>query len=356
MGRVNGSDPGFWPIRAVCAAAALALLALFPGACAHRAVRATLERPSDADIARLWQEPSDLPLRDLFHGPGGKGLRPDPSAPYTFVSEDRSGYSRGYEVRASDGLLWSVKLGPEAQPEVVVSRVLWAIGYHQPPTYYVEAWTLGGARSGPQPPGRFRAELPDRRVAGVWSWYENDFVNTQPFKGLIVANLIVNNWDWKTTNNKIYEIERSEPLPPQRVYVVRDLGASLGRMSFPKVLDWLRLRIRGAGQGSRNDLAGFEAQGFIKTVRGGRVTFDYRGIHHGLLDTVSRRDVVWTCRLLSRLSDAQWDEAFRAAGYPDGHRRRFIAKIRQKIGEGLKLADARADASGGRSVPLPVES
>ena len=38
------------------------------------------------------------------------------------------------------------------------------------------------------------------------SWYENPFVSTQPFKGLLVANLILNNWDWKTSNNKVYDL------------------------------------------------------------------------------------------------------------------------------------------------------
>ena len=39
----------------------------------------------------------------------------------------------------------------EAQSEVVTSRILWAIGFHQPATDYLERWTLAGAESGPQP-------------------------------------------------------------------------------------------------------------------------------------------------------------------------------------------------------------
>ena len=56
----------------------------------------------------------------------------------------------------ADGRRWSVKLGPEAQTEVVTSRVLWAIGYHQPPTYYVPSWQLSGGPGGQQPAARFR--------------------------------------------------------------------------------------------------------------------------------------------------------------------------------------------------------
>ena len=37
-------------------------------------------------------------------------------------------------------------------------------------------------------------------------WDKNEFDGTQPFKGLVVANLLLNNWDWKTSNNKVYEL------------------------------------------------------------------------------------------------------------------------------------------------------
>ena len=88
----------------------------------------------------------------------------------------------------------------------------------------------------------------------------------------------------------------------------------LGKTSFPKLLDWFPMR--GFGQGSRNDIDDFESQGFIKRVEGERVECFYRGIHHNVLETVSRSDVVWTSRLMARLSDAQWRDAFRAAGIP----------------------------------------
>lgn len=303
------------------------------------AIKPTLESPTATDIGRLWQEPIDLAERNLYYGPGGKELMPDPSTAFTFISEDRSGYSTGYDVRGSDGMEWSVKLGPEAQTEVAVSRILWALGYHQPPTYYVANWTMTGAQAGPQAAGRFRPKLPDRKVVADWSWYENDFIHTQPFKGLVVANVMLNNWDWKTSNNKVYEIAADEG-PAQRIYVVQDLGASLGKTSYPKALSWLPMR--GFGQGSRNNLEDFEAQGFMKRVEGDQVHFFYRGIYRSLLDLPTRRDVVWTAERKARLSDAQWHDAFRAAGYPDDRARRFVAKIKSKVAEGLALATPSA--------------
>jgi hypothetical protein len=46
---------------------------------------------------------------------------------------------------------------------------------------------------------------------------------------------------------------------------------------------------------------------------------------------------VWGCRLMSRVSDRQYDDAFRAAGYTDDVRQRYVAKLKAKIAEGLAL-------------------
>ena len=285
-----------------------------------------------ASIGELWQEPAAIEQRDLFHGPGGRELLPREKT-FVFVARDTGGWSPGFDVRGADGVEWSVKLGPEAQSEVVASRILWAIGFHQPPTYYLSEWTLTGAEQGPQPAGRFRPSLTSRKVTGDWSWYENPFVGTPPFAGLVVANLILNSWDWKTTNNKIYEL--SEPVNGvRRWFVVRDLGASLGKTTYPGMLKWFRLR--GFGQGTRNDLEGFEEQGFITRVDDeAQPAFDYRGIYRDVIETVTLADVRWTCLRLHRLTDEQWRDAFRAGGYTPEQTERYVRKIKAKIAQGL---------------------
>jgi hypothetical protein len=148
----------------------------------------------------------------------------------------------------------------------------------------------------------------------------------------VVANLILNNWDWKTSNNRIYEV--TTPNGPVRQYIVRDLGASLGKTSAPVFSRWLGT---GVAQGNRNDLEDFERQGFIEGVVGDRVEFDYKGIYGDIVKIVTPRDVAWTARLLSRLSDAQWTDAFRAAGYSPDQSARYIAKLKSKVAEGLAL-------------------
>jgi hypothetical protein len=321
-----------WPRFAT--AVLVSPLLLVGEGCGRRLVQLQPAGEPRAEVAELWQEPTDLEQRDLLLGSGGEALKPRETT-FTFVREDRTGWSPGFDVRDREGIAWSVKVGLEAQPEVVTSRILWAIGYHQPASYYLDGWTLQGGPGGQVPPGRFRPQLPSQQVVGDWSWRENPFVGSQPYRGLVVANLILNNWDWKTSNNKIYRLQ--EPVNGlSRWYVVRDVGASLGKTSYPQILKWFRLR--GFGQGTRNDLEGFESQGFITGVgEDSRIVFDYHGINGDIVRTVTPSDVKWTCALLARLSDRQWNDAFAAAGYTPEQTSRFVKKIKEKIAQGLAL-------------------
>ena len=296
--------------------------------------RSTAPEPARVNVSELWVDPGDIAARDLFHGAGGARLAPDEAARYTLVAEDNGGYSPGYDVRDHEGTVWSVKTGPEAQSEVVSSRVLWAIGYHQPATYLVKDWALAGRAPANPVVARFRREQPGHKVAAEWSWYENPFVGTRPFQGLLVANLVLNNWDWKTSNNKVYEVADSGRV--RRLYMVRDLGASLGKTSFPALLRWTPFRLM--AQGSRNQIEDFEDQQFIRSRRGEDLEFDYSGVHTRLVDSLTAADVDWTCRLLGRISDRQWHDAFRAAGYDPATRQRFIAHMKAKIQQGLAAA------------------
>ena len=317
--------------------AALVALAITAVACANRSPRTSVEAPAPVELAHFWMEPTDLAQRNLLHGPGGEGMAPDPSVPLEFLATDSSGYSRGYDVRSPDGMEWSVKMGPEAQSEVAASRILWALGYHQPPSYYVAKWTITGREAGPRDAARFRPKLPGRKIVAEWSWYENPYVGSQPFQGLVVANLMLNNWDLKTSNNKVYEVDDAA-VAVRRMYVVQDLGASLGKTSFPALLNFYPFRQM--KQGSRNALEDFESQGFIRKIEGDRVEFYYRGTNPSLIRTVSKRDVIWTSERMARLTDDQWVSVFRAAGYSPEHSQRFVAKIKTKIKEGLALSGA----------------
>jgi hypothetical protein len=311
------------------------LLAVITGACAGLSAPKLSTDDPKVELTSLWIEPADLATRDFFEGAAGP--KPAEGARYALVAVDSKGYSGGYDVRDANGAKWSVKVGKEAQPEVTVSRILWGLGFHQPPIYLVHDWQLTGLAvdQATLRPARFRRDAEDAKVVGDWSWYENQFVGSAPFQGLLVVNLMLNNWDWKTSNNKIYDLPNAAS-GPTRVYVVRDLGASLGKTDFPPLLKWTPMR--GMGQGSRNDVDGFVAQGFIKEIDGQQVRFHYNGIHRKLVDTLRVEDVVWASRLMARVSDEQWHDAFRAGGFSPSEQQRYVEKLKSKIREGLALA------------------
>jgi len=284
-------------------------------------------------MAELWQDPIDLAQRDLAGGPGGAALAPKADTAFQFVAFKTTGTNPGFEVRDPSGRTWSVKLGVEAQSEVTLSRILWAMGFHQPATYYLPQFTLTGADAGTKVKARFRTDL-DRWEAGAeWSWYDNPFAGTPQLRGLVVAQLLLNSWDLKTPNNRIYDAV-DPTVMPRRQFIVRDVGASLGSSRQFFLFSLIGTRGR---QGSKNDLVGFEQQGFITRVIGQKVEFDYRGMNQPLVDTVRVADVIWASELAARIPDGHWQAAFRAGGYAPDIADRYIRKIRQKIGDGLAL-------------------
>jgi hypothetical protein len=275
-------------------------------------------------MEQLWEEPTDLEHRDLFLGVGGSKNAPDPDELYEFKEEKAVGTQPGYDVKDSKGREWSVKLGSEARPEVAVSRLVWAIGYHQPSVYYLPRWTLvRDGKKTPQEGGRFR--LDDTKKLDEWSWRRGPFFNTRQLSGLFVLMVMVNNWDIKSQQNAIYRLKGEAPGPREQ-YMVKDLGASLGRSAWPV-------------GGTKADPAGFEAEPFIERVEGNRVHFAFQGswLEPQLLRSITPADVRWTAELLSRLTPRQWSDAFRSAGFSDVDASRFIARLQQKAGEGLHL-------------------
>lgn len=276
--------------------------------------------PQIAGLDELWQDPFDLEDRDLRWGSGGQALAPSPDVFHIFTAIDVTGFSAGYDVVDPQGRAWDVKIGAEAQPEVVASRLLWAVGYRQPIVYFMPDWKM---KNGPVPQpvgGRFRLES-DHADAGDWSWQDNPFQGTRQLRGLVVANLLINNWDLKTTNNTILIMSPAQGAP--RWFVVQDVGASLGKTAWPL--------------GSRNSVEDFESQAFVVGARDGHVQFDYRARHRELLEDITAADVVWISQLFARLTDRQWTDAFKAAAMPDEISQRYIRKLKSKIQEGLAL-------------------
>jgi hypothetical protein len=225
----------------------------------------------------------------------------------------------------------------------VVSRVLSAVGYHQPPVYFVPSFTMRD-ESGlhEEPGGRFRLKVPSLKKRGDWSWQQNPFVGTKPYQGLLVILTLLDSSDLKNVNNTLYDVHTSGD-ERQTWYVVRDLGTALGETG--------RLAPR------RGDPDLFEGNPFINGVKDGFVEFNYHGWHQELLrHRITPEDVHWASDLLAGLSTQQWRDAFRAGGYEPAAAERFIRRILEKVadGERVGLLPARPSNSSADLSPVHV--
>lgn len=307
-----------------------AVIALYTPFCAPK-VRPTVPA---SPMAELWQSPDAIASRDLFNGPWGADRAPDPGAIYAFVERKQQGTNPGITVRDPQGRIWHVKQPPHTEQgaegpiEVVLSRVLSAVGYHQPPVYFVPSLTVADAHGTHVEPGG-RLRLAERSIKAVdeWSWQQNPFVGTRPYQGLLVILTMFSSSDVKNENNVLYEVK--EPgNGPQRWYVVRDLGTALGETG------------RFAPLRGNPDI--FEREPFILGVSDGFVRFNYKGWHQELFKQITPQDVGFAADLLQQLTDRQWRDAFRAGGYQTRTAERFIARLHQKIDEARRVAGTQA--------------
>lgn len=295
----------------------------------HRAIKSIEPALPGADaVAALWRAPESA--RDLFGGVGGTERAPNPRALFLVTEVKEGSYSEGYSVKDPDGHEWSVKFPPEAQPEVVSSRIFWGLGYHQVPTYLLPSWQAKRAlRANPQRAARFRPKhITIDGVAlkekGDWSYYQNPFVGRRELAGLIVLQVMLANSDLKDAQNMLYELDR--PLEGSRAwYVARDLGHTFGRT--------------GRFDAPRNDIEAFEHARFITGVKDGVVQFEFRGRHGALVEHITPADVRWICTRLSAFTDRQWNDAFRAGGYDEEMTGRFVRALKQRIAQGLALPE-----------------
>ncbi len=305
-----------------------AVLAVYLPFCTP-AIRPTVQ-PWEAPLASLWVYPRDPLQRDLFNGPWGADAAPDPNDVYTLVQAKHHGVNPGMTVRDSHGRNWSIKQAPrdgrssEAPIEVVLSRVLSAAGYRQPPVYFLRSFTLTDDRSTHvELGGLFRLHDKSLKELGEWSWQENPFVGMRPYQGLLVILMMFNSSDLKNSNNTVYEHRRGDFV--EQWYVVRDLGTALGES--------------GRVAPVRGDPDRFERFQFILDVRDGFVRFDYHGYHQELFrDRITPDDVGFACEMLSQLTDAQWRDAFRAGGYTPDVADRYIRKLQANIAQGWQIA------------------
>jgi hypothetical protein len=283
----------------------------------------------------LWQEPADIESRDLLLGPGGAELKPDLSS-VTFVKDEAGGYSVKYRVRDGAGKMWVAKLGNEAQSETAATRLVWAVGYATEVNYLAPCVQIKNAPSPRKKVERcadngfanvrFEARPEEVKRLDEWSWKSNPFVGTKELQGLIVLMGLLNNWDTKDTNNKILFVPGGEQGGQAELrYIISDLGATFGKTG-------------NAITHNRNQPETFVKTKFIKKVEGDRVRFDYNGKNGDLFNNITVEQASWIGGLLSRLSDQQLSDAFRAANYSPEEIQSLTEAVRARINELAQLS------------------
>jgi hypothetical protein len=292
-------------------------------------------------VGILWSNPVDINSRNLFYGPGGSAHVPN--GKYTFVKEDLGGTNPKFVIKDENGVKWKVKMGIEARPETVASRIVWAAGYFANEDYFMpvlhvrgmperlhRGWKLVGP-DGAVYNVRLKRESKDEKKIDDWSWRDDPFTGTREWNGLRVLMALINNWDLKDDNNAIYQAG------DERIYMVSDLGASFASAGR----SWPSERTKG-------DLDKYERSRFIRRVTPTTVDFqtparpryvyfvnpkEYMMRVHleWIGKNIPRADAKWMGNLLARLSEQQIRDAFRAAGYSPRDIEEFSSVVERRI-------------------------
>lgn len=271
----------------------------------------------------LWRDPGDISQRNLFLGPGGEAMKPDLSR-VTFIKEEKGGYSTKFRVRDGRGRVWVAKVGPEAQSETAAVRLVWAIGYVTEINYLIPRLEIEG--KGVFENVRLEARPDNIKRLDEWKWSDNPFKGTRELQGLIIMMALLNNWDIKDTNNKILLVRNQNAGQSELQYVVSDLGATFGRVKTNAPVIWRFRR-------NRNDPEDYSRDPFLEDVKRDNVYLFYKGKRQDLFDFIAVEDARWVGGLLSKLSDDQIGDAFRAANYTPSQVRILTEAVRSRINE-----------------------
>lgn len=352
----------------------LCVLMLFGFTAAHypqaQSVRADERKAPEpvkaADMSSLWRDPGDIASLNLTFGQGGQEHAPRPDAVYTFEKEDLGGSTAKFYVKDQDGVEWLVKVGEEAQPETAATRFVWAMGYFTDEDYFVPQMHVSGMtklhrksksieKDGTIVHARLKRGEKGQKKLANWAWDENPFVGTRQLNGLRVMMALINNWDLKTVNNKIYglkedagdatksgdgdETVNAEQRALHDVrYVVSDLGASFGRTG-------------GFQTRSKGDIKDYEKDSFIAHSNPDTVDFVMRtkpgailrilkpGYYEKRVEMadqvkgVPRADARWIGGQLAKLTPEQMRSAFTAAGFTAKETAAYLDELQERIAE-----------------------
>ena len=304
--------------------------------------------PTDAvHNASIWRDPGDIASKDMFFGEGGQSGQP--VAPFTFLSEDLNGTNPKFDARDANGTKWRVKLGEEARPEIVASRLLWAIGYYVNDDYNLHLATVQGLHlkrgagrihNGEQIiDARFARKPGKETKVAIWEWKTCPFRDTREFNGLRVMMAVLNSWDLKDVNNAVYTNKKTG----HETFLVSDIGATFATNTLETS--------RAKDKGNVNSYVGskfitkttpttvdFGTPGAPTAVllkSGGVLAGDYfkrRGFDW-IGEDIPREDARWVGNMLGQLSHQQLVDAFRAGNFPPESIEQYVTVLEGRIAQ-----------------------
>lgn len=280
----------------------------------------------------LWQEPTAG--LDLYNGPGGEAMKPDLSR-VEFIKEDTQGHNKKYRIKDAKGQIWVAKFGSEAQPETAAVRLLYGLGYKTEINYLVPDLTIPGK-------GNFKNARLEARPANVerldeWKWKDNPFLDTNELQGLKIMMVFLTNWDLLDLQNKVLRVNNGGSIEHQ--FIISDLGATFGKLGNNNLPFFFRL-----GRKTNDPGTWYEA-GFIKGVEDGMINFQFKGKGRSLMDDITVEHGRWLATHLARLTDAQLDDAFRAANYSPDEIKLLRDGVRERTKELQKVTGGTPVAS-----------
>lgn len=308
------------------------------------------DNDSPVDLAKLknptiWHDPGDIASLDLYYGAGGKDDMPKP--PFKFDAEDLHGTNPKFDADDADGKKWRVKVGPEARPEVVASRLLWAMGFYVNNDYVLDADVSGlqMKRHSDMIQGehitdaRFARKPGGQKKIGIWEWKTNPFYGKREFNGLRVMMAVMNSWDLKDVNNAVFHDKHDD----RDYFLVSDVGATFATNGIVLPI-----------KSSKGDVDSFRKSKFIEKTTATTVSFSTPKAPKGMLfetfgttakeysmrrgfdwigNDIPKADAKWMGDMLAKLSDKQIKDAFRAGHFPEDEIVQYSILIENRINE-----------------------
>lgn len=315
---------------------------------AQKAAKKDSDKPisqSDVHNASIWHDPGDIASKDMFYGPGGQDGQP--AAPFTFISEDMNGTNPKFDVRDANGTKWRVKLGEEARPEIVASRLMWAVGYYVNNDYNLHVATIEGLdmkrgakriHNGSQViDARFARKPGKDTKIGIWQWKTCPFRDTREYNGLRVMMAVLNNWDLKDVNNAVYTNKKTG----QQTFLVSDIGATFATNALQtsrakdkgNVNSYVDSKFITKTTPTTVDFGTPGAPTSVLVKSGGVLAKDYfqrRGFDW-IGNNIPREDARWIGSMLGQLSHEQIVEAFRAGNFPPESIGQYVSVLEGRI-------------------------